>query len=139
MLKVFYLSSIKRNFISLIEDFISIKALTLWQSMHISRAVNFEQANTHQDITNIVKQFYHRENHYMMQISFGTQLISSQILSQLKKITMIQKVSCGLQKSISNLNCISSHDMNSTWDWYSTNRINILFIYIIQFIVSTLI
>ena len=53
ILKVLHLNSTNRNFLSLIEGAISINALTLWNE-HISHAANFEQANTHYDMTNIV-------------------------------------------------------------------------------------
>ena len=56
ILKVLLLNSTSRNFVSLIEGVISINALILWNK-HISHAVNFEQANTHYDMTNIVRQF----------------------------------------------------------------------------------
>ena len=50
ILKVLYLNSTNRNFISLMEGAISINALILWNE-HISQAVNFQQANTHYDMT----------------------------------------------------------------------------------------
>ena len=50
ILKVFYLNSTNRNFISLIKGAISINALILWNK-HISQAVNFQQAYTHYDMT----------------------------------------------------------------------------------------
>ena len=56
ILKVLHLSSTNRNFVSLIEGAISINALTLWNE-HNSHAINFEQANTHYGMTNIVRQF----------------------------------------------------------------------------------
>ena len=43
LLKVLYLNSTNRNFVSLMEDAISINALILWNE-HISQAVNFQQA-----------------------------------------------------------------------------------------------
>ena len=55
-LKVLYLNSTNRNFISLMEGAISINALILWNK-HISQAVNFQQANTYYDITKIVRYF----------------------------------------------------------------------------------
>ena len=56
ILKVLHLNTTNRNFVSLIEGAISINALILWNE-HISDAVNFEKANTHYDMTNIVRQF----------------------------------------------------------------------------------
>ena len=56
ILKVLYLNSTNRNFISLMEGAISINALILWNE-HISQAVNFQQANTHYDMTKIVRHF----------------------------------------------------------------------------------
>ena len=56
ILKVLHLNNTNRNFISLIEGAISINALILWNE-HISHAVNFEQANTHYNMTKIVRQF----------------------------------------------------------------------------------
>ena len=56
ILKVLYLNSTNRNFILLIEGAISISALILWNK-HISHAVNFEQANTHYDMTKILRHF----------------------------------------------------------------------------------
>ena len=56
VLKVLYLNSTNRKLISLIEGAISINALILWDE-HISHAVNFEQANTHYDMTKIVRHF----------------------------------------------------------------------------------
>ena len=41
---------------SLIEGAISINALILWNK-HISHAGNFEQENTHYDMTKIVRHF----------------------------------------------------------------------------------
>ena len=67
-LKVLYLNSTNRNFISLMEGAISINALILWNK-HISQAVNFQQANTHYNMTKI--------EHYTMHISFRKQLNSS--------------------------------------------------------------
>ena len=55
-LKVLYLSSTSRNFISLMEGAININALILWNE-HISQAVNFQQAKTHYDMTKIVRNF----------------------------------------------------------------------------------
>ena len=52
ILKVLYLNSTSRNFISLTEGATSINGLMLWNE-HISHAVNFEQANTHYDMTKI--------------------------------------------------------------------------------------
>ena len=48
ILKVLYLNSTNRNFISLMEGAISINALILWNE-HISQAVNFQQVSTHYD------------------------------------------------------------------------------------------
>ena len=76
ILKVLYLDSTNRNFISLMEGAISINALILWNE-HISQAVNFKQANTHYDMTKIVKHSSHRKEHYTMHISFRKQLNSS--------------------------------------------------------------
>ena len=76
ILKVLYLNSTNRNFISLMEGAISINALILWNE-HISQAVNFKQANTHYDMTKIVKHSSHRKEHYTMHISFRKQLNSS--------------------------------------------------------------
>ena len=56
ILKVLYLNSTNRNFISLMEGAISINALILWNE-HISQAVNFQQTETHYDITKIVRNF----------------------------------------------------------------------------------
>ena len=56
ILKVLYLSSTNRNFISLMEGAISINALILWNE-HISQAVIFQQAKTHYDMTKIVRNF----------------------------------------------------------------------------------
>ena len=56
ILEVLHLNNTNRNFISLIEGAISINALILWNE-HISYAVNFEQANTHYNMTKIVRQF----------------------------------------------------------------------------------
>ena len=56
ILKVLYLNGTNRNFISLIEGAISINALLLWNE-HTSHAVNFEQANTHYNMTEIVRYF----------------------------------------------------------------------------------
>ena len=56
LLKVLYLNSTNRNFVSLMEDAISINALILWNE-HISQAVNFQQAKTHYDMTKIVRNF----------------------------------------------------------------------------------
>ena len=50
ILKVLYLNSANRNFISLMEGAISTNALILWNE-HISQAVNFQQAYTHYDMT----------------------------------------------------------------------------------------
>ena len=58
------------------ESAISINALILWNE-HISQAVNVQQANTHYNMTKIVRNFQHRKEHYTMHISFGTQLNSS--------------------------------------------------------------
>ena len=56
LLKVLYRNSTNRNFVSLIEGAIRINPLILilWNE-HISHAVNFEQANTHYDMTKIVR------------------------------------------------------------------------------------
>ena len=54
ILKVLYLNSTNRNFISLMEGAISINALILW---NISQAVNFQQEKTHYDMTKIVRNF----------------------------------------------------------------------------------
>ena len=75
ILKVLHLNGTNRNFVSLTEGAISINILILWNE-HILHAVNFEQANTHYDMTKIVRQFQHRKEHYTMHISFGTQLNS---------------------------------------------------------------
>ena len=56
ILKVLYLNSTNRNFISLMEGAISINALILWNK-HISQAVNFQQANTYYNMTKIVRYF----------------------------------------------------------------------------------
>ena len=56
MLKVLYLNSTKRNFISLMEGAISINALILWNKL-ISQAVNFQQANSYYNMTKIVRYF----------------------------------------------------------------------------------
>ena len=56
ILKVLYLNSTNRKFISLNEGAISINALILWNE-HISHAINIEQANTHYDMTKIVRHF----------------------------------------------------------------------------------
>ena len=56
ILKVLYLNSTNRNFISLMEGAISINALILWNE-HISQAVIFQQAKTHYDMTKIVRNF----------------------------------------------------------------------------------
>ena len=56
ILKVLYLNSTNRNFISLMEGAISINALILWNE-HISQVVNFQQTETHYDITKIVRNF----------------------------------------------------------------------------------
>ena len=56
ILIVLYFNSINRNFISLIEGAISINGLVL-SNDHISHAVNFEQANTHYDMTKLVRDF----------------------------------------------------------------------------------
>ena len=56
ILKVLYLNSTNRNFISLMEGAISINALILWNE-HISQAVNFQQTEIHYDMTKIVRNF----------------------------------------------------------------------------------
>ena len=56
ILEVLYLNSTNRNFISLMEGAISIIALILWNE-HISQAVNFQQENTHYDMTKKVRHF----------------------------------------------------------------------------------
>ena len=56
ILKVLYLNSTNRNFISLMEGAISINALILWNK-HILQAVNLHQGNTHYDMTKIVRNF----------------------------------------------------------------------------------
>ena len=56
ILKVLHLNSTNRNFISLMKDAISINALILWNE-HISKAVIFQQAKTHYDMTKIVRNF----------------------------------------------------------------------------------
>ena len=57
ILNVLHLNDTNRNFISLIEEVIRINALILWNE-HISRAVNFEQTNTHYDMAIIVRQIW---------------------------------------------------------------------------------
>ena len=74
ILKVLYLSGTNRNFISLMEGTISINALILWNE-HISYAANFQQANTHYDMTKF-GHFEHCKEHYTMHISFERQLNS---------------------------------------------------------------
>ena len=56
ILKVLCLNSTNGNFISLIEGTISINALILWNE-HISEALNFQEGNTHYDMTKIVRHF----------------------------------------------------------------------------------
>ena len=56
ILRVLYLNSTNRNFISLMEGAISINALILWNKL-ISQAVNFQQANTYYNMTKIVRYF----------------------------------------------------------------------------------
>ena len=56
ILEVLHLNSTNRNFISLMEGAISIIALILWNE-HISQAVNFQQENTHYDMTKKVRHF----------------------------------------------------------------------------------
>ena len=56
VLRVLYLNSTNRNFISLMEGAISINALILWNK-HILQAVNLHQGNTHYDMTKIVRNF----------------------------------------------------------------------------------
>ena len=56
ILKVLCLNSTNGNFISLIEGTISINALILWNK-HISEALNFQEGNTHYDMTKIVRHF----------------------------------------------------------------------------------
>ena len=56
ILKVLYLNSTNRNFMSLMEGAISINPLILW-SEHISQVVNFQQEKTHYDMTKIVGNF----------------------------------------------------------------------------------
>ena len=55
-IKSFNLNSTNRNFISLMEGAISIIALILWNE-HISQVVNFQQENTHYDMTKKVRHF----------------------------------------------------------------------------------
>ena len=56
ILKVLYLNSTNRNFISLMEGAISISALILWYE-HTSQAINFQQGKTYYDKTKIVRHF----------------------------------------------------------------------------------
>ena len=54
MLKILYLNSTNRNFISLMEGAISINSLILWNE-RIFQAVNFQHAKTHYDMTKIIR------------------------------------------------------------------------------------
>ena len=58
ILKVLYLNSTTRDFISFVslEGTISINASIVW-NQHISHTVDFQQANTHFDMTKIVRHF----------------------------------------------------------------------------------
>ena len=56
ILKVLYLKSTNRNFVSDLECVISVNALMLWNE-HISHAVSFEQVNTLYDMTKVARHF----------------------------------------------------------------------------------